>query len=441
MIITRKELHDQVWSRPMTKVAADYGVTSTALKKSCTRHEIPTPDRGYWAKLEHGKPVTAKTGLPPASAPHLETVEIVGVVTPKLPSAVIAAEAAARARMGQDGSSSLQSISEPSILVPTRRAISKARPDQAGFASIEGKGLVRLTIAPVSLERSLSFIARLLTAAEAQGFVPHAGDDGLVLVVDGERIMFAVEEQIEKAPHVQTAEDKRQLAEHQRWGWPVPRLRKYDHLPSGRLALLINANPYGGLRRKFVDRRTKTLETMIPDILVSLAAHAALIRERRREAEEAHKRQLEAEARRRLQEAFESREKEREAFVNALHAQLLERAKLSSVLGHLDALPVEGADQLAGTRSWVKRRLAMIDALIGAGGLDLTARAAELDFSEPKDPEERGKVRYYSRFQDLQLWSRVGEDARATTQTPYEWANAWENEVAPPGENRQVGDN
>lgn len=441
MIITRKELHDQVWSRPMTKVAADYGVTSTALKKSCTRHEIPTPDRGYWAKLQHGKPVAAKTDLPPASAPHLETVEIVGVVTPKLPSAVVAAEVAARARMGQDGSRSLQSIPEPPILAPTRRAISKARPDQAGLASIEGKGLVRLTIAPASLERSLFFIAGLFAAAQAQGLVPHTGDDGLGLIVDGERITFAVEEQTEKAPHVQTAEDKRQVAEYEQWGWPKPRLRKYDHLPSGRLAVLISVNPYGGLRRKFADGRTQTLETMIPDILVNLAAHAVLIRERRREAEEAHKRQLEAEARRRLQEAFASQEKEREAFVDAIHAQLLERAKLVGVLGHVEALPVEEEDQLAGLCSWVNRRLAMIDALIGARGLNLTARAAELDFREPKDPEERAKVRYYSRFEGLRLWSRHDESGTATAQTAYEWASAWENEAAAPGESPQVDHN
>jgi hypothetical protein len=425
----------------MTKVAADYGVTSTALKKTCAKHEIPTPERGYWAKLQYGKAVVAKAELPPASAQHLETVEIVGVVAPKLPPAVVAAEAAARARLGQEGSSSLESIAEPSILAPTRRAISKARPDQAGFASIEGKGLVRLTIAPASLERSLSFIARLFAAAKAQGFVPQARDDGLVLIVDGERITFAVEEQTEKTPHVQTAEDKRQLAEYERWGWPGPRLRKYDHLPSGRLALLINVNSYGGLRRKFADGRTQTIETMVPEILVNLAAHAALIRERRREAEEAHKRQLEAEARRRLQEAFASREKEREAFVDALHAQLLERAKLTSVLGHLEALPVEREGQLGGLCRWVMRRMAMIDALIGARGLDLTARAAELDFNEPEDPEERGKIRYYSRFQSLRLWSENDEKGMATSQTPYEWTIGRDTEAAPPARPPLDGDN
>jgi hypothetical protein len=53
--VSREELYEQVWSQPMTKVAAKYGVTGTALKKVCDRHKIPTPERGYWAKLEHGE--------------------------------------------------------------------------------------------------------------------------------------------------------------------------------------------------------------------------------------------------------------------------------------------------------------------------------------------------------------------------------------------------
>jgi hypothetical protein len=80
----------------------------------------------------------------------------------------------------------------------------------------------------------------------------------------------------------------------------------------------------------------------------------------------------------------------------------------------------------------VKRRLAMIDALIGSHGLDLTARTAELDFVEPQDPEEQGKVRYYSRFQNLRLWPQYNDEGTATSQTPYEWTIAQDRDEAPP---------
>ncbi|WFU58327.1 hypothetical protein QA639_12840 [Bradyrhizobium pachyrhizi] len=72
--VSRDELYEQVWSRPVTRVAADYGVTSTALKKTCKRHKIPTPKRGYWATLEHRKPAP-KTTLPKLNDTRLEAMK------------------------------------------------------------------------------------------------------------------------------------------------------------------------------------------------------------------------------------------------------------------------------------------------------------------------------------------------------------------------------
>ena len=39
-IVSREELYEQVWAKPMTKVTAEYGVTGTALKKTCDRHTV-----------------------------------------------------------------------------------------------------------------------------------------------------------------------------------------------------------------------------------------------------------------------------------------------------------------------------------------------------------------------------------------------------------------
>jgi hypothetical protein len=54
--LTRRAMYDLVWSRPMTKVAADFGISDVALKKICDKHRVPTPPRGYWAKRDAGKP-------------------------------------------------------------------------------------------------------------------------------------------------------------------------------------------------------------------------------------------------------------------------------------------------------------------------------------------------------------------------------------------------
>lgn len=55
--LSREELHERVWSEPLRTLAERWGVSHPTLKKACERAEVPTPDRGHWAKKEAGKPV------------------------------------------------------------------------------------------------------------------------------------------------------------------------------------------------------------------------------------------------------------------------------------------------------------------------------------------------------------------------------------------------
>lgn len=51
---TRRQLYDLVWSHPMSKVAADLGISDVGLAKTYRKHRVPTPGRGYWARLVAG---------------------------------------------------------------------------------------------------------------------------------------------------------------------------------------------------------------------------------------------------------------------------------------------------------------------------------------------------------------------------------------------------
>lgn len=59
--LSRQELYDLVWSEPMRNLAPRFGISDVALKKTCLRAGLPTPERGYWALKEAGK----KTFQPP----------------------------------------------------------------------------------------------------------------------------------------------------------------------------------------------------------------------------------------------------------------------------------------------------------------------------------------------------------------------------------------
>src|SRR6056297_1088286 len=88
--LSRQDLYSQVWERPVTKVAADLGISAVALHKICRKHRVPVPPRGYWAKVAAGRPVIAAK-LPTVKDPRLEEIGIIGAPTSWLDPEVLKA--------------------------------------------------------------------------------------------------------------------------------------------------------------------------------------------------------------------------------------------------------------------------------------------------------------------------------------------------------------
>ncbi|MCO5066809.1 MAG: hypothetical protein M9924_20760 [Rhizobiaceae bacterium] len=58
MKLSREQLHDLVWSMPMTEIARRSGVRDQHIARACDGAEVARPRAGYWQKVEHGKSVT-----------------------------------------------------------------------------------------------------------------------------------------------------------------------------------------------------------------------------------------------------------------------------------------------------------------------------------------------------------------------------------------------
>lgn len=54
-VATREELFALVWDRPMIEVAKELGISDVALAKRCRSLQVPTPPRGYWARVRAGQ--------------------------------------------------------------------------------------------------------------------------------------------------------------------------------------------------------------------------------------------------------------------------------------------------------------------------------------------------------------------------------------------------
>lgn len=55
--ISRQELYDLVWSKPMTTLAKEYNISDNGLRKICKKLNIPLPELGHWQKIQYGKKV------------------------------------------------------------------------------------------------------------------------------------------------------------------------------------------------------------------------------------------------------------------------------------------------------------------------------------------------------------------------------------------------
>ena len=55
--LTRRQLYDLVWRKPVQAVAKEFGISDRGLGKLCERHGIPVPPRGYWARKASGQKI------------------------------------------------------------------------------------------------------------------------------------------------------------------------------------------------------------------------------------------------------------------------------------------------------------------------------------------------------------------------------------------------
>jgi len=288
--ITRDQLYAEVWAEPATKVAARYGISSTALAKICRKLDVPAPDRGYWALHAVGRaPVT------PRLAPAGRGTQLIHEIVRRVPTGPV-----------NDRVSRL-TIAVPETL-PERHPLTEQL-DSRLRAELGRKhcGAVRpatnhqcldVRVSVNTHSRVLLIVDALVRGVEARGHTVEAtpvspsrdpyrmrSDTGsfTYLVVNGQRIMFHIEELTDQVP---TLDGKIQSNStlRDRSG------RLLEIRPSGRLQLTIDAYCGEGERRTWRDGRSQRLEKCLGEVIelaerVAARANAQAEAERLREVE------------------------------------------------------------------------------------------------------------------------------------------------------------
>ena len=286
--LTREGLYAQVWAEPMTKLARHYGLSDRVLAKICDRMGIPTPGRGYWAKVQSGRKP------PQTKLPKLKVGQQASVVLdergkiedePEKLSAEIVFE--------QDPANRIvvpEELGDPHPIVKkTAKSLRGARIDDYGMVRPRAMDCVDVRIGKASIERVSRILNALIRALDVRGIGLVEGkkeQDGLRLLVDGETLEFRLEETARRERYQPTSTEKRALAKDPYYRWQLPRDK---FLPSGVLSLKLGSR-WGsrGLRTTWGDGKRQRIEQCLNSFITT--AHQLAAREKadriRREIEE-----------------------------------------------------------------------------------------------------------------------------------------------------------
>lgn len=263
--ITRRQLHELVWSEPLDAVSRSLGLPVVRLRSLCRSNDIDLPPPGYWAKVAAGAPAKRRA----LRADVLSAEETVSTISNSLP------------RMSRDrvkeAHTSLPDNDPPQVspdFNPTTalaKAVMRAKKSYDEMLRMKSDGL-ELKISPSERLRSAALIeALVLTGAEAGWSVGDA------ISVDGEVLRLELRERT-TAPETTASY-----------------VLRSDYVGTGDLVLSVSSGKYTGVRHNWSDTRRSRIEARLPKIVDDFSTISAALKERRREREEQERRWAEQE--------------------------------------------------------------------------------------------------------------------------------------------------
>ena len=291
VIVSRQDLYAQVWATPIMQLAEQYGISGNGLAKVCRRLAVPTPGRGYWARKAAGQKVNQ---VPLPEKP--ERVPLQVRIAPSLP-------APPPPRLSTEFEEKLAVARQLTSAVTVSDRL--ARPHPVIAAWIEERKR-RREAARRDTWRSISdvpdfsvvdrrrhrFLDALFKALERHGFKAKTGERSEVyLEVERERVEFELKEKYRQVRRPLTDDEKK-------WHHNPDRPWRQELQPTGTLAFTIKTHLDSALTHAWIDKPDRPIETQLPDIVATLLLAGPILKEHRRQHEEAEKRRLEAEHRR-----------------------------------------------------------------------------------------------------------------------------------------------
>lgn len=323
-MLTREELFELVWQRPLSHLAVELGTSSARLTKICAQLDIPRPTSGHWTKLAVGKapprpclPASATTApitLPSNTGPTKSAAgPAVGKAPPRpgLPTSANTAPITPPSSTGPTGPAASRAekthlvvparLSKPCSLVSdAKTALNDAQLNSHGLLEAAGPCL-NIKVSRAHLPRALRIADTLLKAFAKRDWRVTLSADQTNIYVDDVTISMAIEERLESVEVTSK---------------PNPRADRYlfnfnrrvtERRPSGYLSIAISESPRcwnAKQQRNWNGSPKRALEDRVDSVVAGVLklASAANVEQARRAQKAAAKEQRRREHQERIDE-------------------------------------------------------------------------------------------------------------------------------------------
>ena len=370
----RQRLYDEVWARPMVKVAKSYGVSDVAVKKWCKKLNIPTPGLGYWAKIEHGKKVK-HIPLPDISDEELRPFVFrfpIPLDGPEAEDTVPEVDPEIEFERDPQNRVVVTDALHPLVAVSSD-ASETLKADENGVVHIAGPALIPVQVAQNNLSRAHRVLSAVLNAAFDRGYGLSVGineERTVYLTVNGERMSVAIGETLDRSERPLTEKQKKEK-ERSPWLYRYP---QYDYTPTGRIKINISAPYTLRCRTTWSDTKRKRLEDSLNSFMISLIKASREIKEireerERREREWAERRRQEELARKRA-EFQRKRQEDLARSVERWHEAEQMRQYLEAVFQRAQQDGIQDDPDFVDWYRWATAQASTRDPLMKSASLD-----------------------------------------------------------------------
>ena len=269
--ISRQELYNLVWSKPMTTLAKEYKISDNGLRKICKKLNIPLPALGHWQKIQHGKKVKI---IPLPNDFKGEETVILNERKEDTNNENNVFSEYHKLLKDITADTSL-SFNVPDRLSNPDKLIFEAKNDfdsrlHEKYAIYRGiistsSGIISISVAPKNINRALRIMDKIIKLLKLRGHSVIVNGNTTYAVVKGEEIKIRFREKLKKV-----------IIKEAKYSW-----NSVVYIASGILSFKIDEYP----EKEFNDTNNQILEEQLPKILTKMELVSEKLKKDREERE------------------------------------------------------------------------------------------------------------------------------------------------------------